>query len=220
MRYYPVCLDVKNRHCLVVGGGRVGTRKVKTLLDCGAKVTVISPETTDTLDRLAALDAIVLKRRSYRSSDMDDVFLVIGATNVEALNHRIHQDAEQRQRLCNIADQPLRCNFILPSIIQQGDLMIAISTSGRSPAFAKHLRCQLQDQFGPEYGRLLDLMGAVREKLLAADHAPEAHKPLFEKLIESGLLEMIKSDDHQAVDSLLAEVLGPGYRYRELIGQP
>lgn len=219
MRYYPVCLDVKDRRCLVVGGGRVGTRKVKTLLDCGAQVTVISPETTDTLDQLVALDAIVLKRRSYRSSDMDDVFLVIGATDDEALNHRIHQDAEQRQRLCNIADQPHRCNFILPSIIQQGDLMIAISTSGRSPAFAKHLRRRLQDQFGPEYGRLLDLMGAVREKLLAADHAPEVHKPLFEKLIESGLLEMIKSNDNQAVDNLLADVLGPGYRYYELIGQ-
>lgn len=220
MRYYPVCLDVKDRHCLVVGGGRVGTRKVNTLLRCGARVTVISPETTDPLDQLAVRDAIVLKKRAYRSSDLDDIFLVIGATDDEALNQRIHQDAEQRQRLCNIADQPRRCNFILPSIIHQGDLMIAISTSGRSPAFAKHLRRQLQDQFGPEYGRLLDLMGAVREKVLAEAHAPEAHKPLFEKLIESGLLEMIQTDDHQAIDRLLADVLGPGYRYHELIRQP
>jgi precorrin-2 dehydrogenase/sirohydrochlorin ferrochelatase len=219
MRYYPVCLDVKDRHCMVVGGGRVGTRKVKSLVDCGARVTVISPETTDTLDQLAARGAITLKRRTYRSSDMDDVFLVIGATDNEALNHRIHQDAEQRQRLCNIADQPRRCNFILPSIINQGDLIIAISTSGRSPAFARHLRRRLQDQFGPEYSRLLDLMGAIREKLLAGNHAPEAHKPLFEKLIESGLLEMITSDDHQAVDRLLADVLGPGFRYHEIIGK-
>lgn len=219
MRYYPVCLDVKDRRCLVVGGGRVGTRKVKTLLECGARVTVISPETTDALDQLAARNAIVLKRRAYCSSDMDDVFLVIGATDDEALNHCIHQDAEQRQRLCNIADQPRRCNFILPSIIHQKDLIIAISTSGRSPAFARHLRLTLQDQFGPEYGVLLDLMGAVREKLLVGDHAPEAHKHLFEKLIDSGLLEMIKSKDHQAVDSLLADVLGPGYRYHDIMGQ-
>jgi precorrin-2 dehydrogenase/sirohydrochlorin ferrochelatase len=216
MRYYPICLDVKDRYCLVVGGGQVGTRKVDTLLDCGARVTVVSPQVSETLQRLADQGRIIIKDRGYRSSDLDGIFLVIGATDDEVLNERIHQDAERVQRLCNIADQPERCNFILPAVISQGDLTITISTSGRSPAFAKHLRKQLQSQFGPEYGCLLTLMGAIRRRLLAEAHAPEEHKHLFEKLIGEGLLELIRKDDPAGIDALLADVLGPGYHYDEL----
>ncbi|RJQ84511.1 MAG: bifunctional precorrin-2 dehydrogenase/sirohydrochlorin ferrochelatase [Desulfobacteraceae bacterium] len=217
MRFYPICLDIKNRPCLVVGGGQVGTRKVKTLLTCGARVTVVSPEVTPELSKLAARGRIGLKRRAYRSTDQEGVFLTIGATDDATLNHLIHRDAEQAGRLCNIADQPHLCNFVLPSVIQQGDLMIAISTSGKSPAFAKYLRRQMQTQFGPEYGILLDLMGTVRRRLLQNEHAPEAHKPLFERLIAEGLLEMIRLDQRTRINALLAEVLGAGFIYEELM---
>lgn len=217
MRYYPVYLDIKERRCLVVGGGQVGTRKVNTLLQCGAKVTVISPQVTDQLARLAEQGRINLVQRDYRSEDLDQVFLVIGATDDQAFNRKIHQDAEAAQRLCNIADQPALCNFVLPSIINQGDLSIAISTAGKSPAFAKHLRRRLQDQFGPEYGHMLDLMGNIRKRLLAEAHTPEAHKPLFEQLIQSGLLDMIKVMDLEGINALLKEVLGPDYVYEELM---
>jgi precorrin-2 dehydrogenase/sirohydrochlorin ferrochelatase len=181
---------------------------------------VISPEVTPTLAELAEQGSIELTRRNYHSSDLDKVFLVIGATDDQAFNRKIHRDAEAAQRLCNIADQPALCNFVLPSIVNQGDLSIAISTAGKSPAFAKHLRRQLEGQFGPEYGRMLDLMGAVRKRLLAEEHTPEAHKPLFEQLIQNGLLEMIKAKDHQRIDALLKEVLGPDYRYDQLMKQP
>ena len=217
MRYYPVCLDIKDRPCLVVGGGQVGTRKVGNLLKCGARVTVVSPEVSNELTALAEQGKIIVKARGYRSSDLETAFMVIGATNDQTLNQRIHDEAERAGRLVNIADQPVLCNFVLPSIISQGDLIIAISTSGRSPAFAKYLKEQLRDQFGPEYGRFLDLMGAIRERLLAAEHAPEAHKPLFEGLIRSGLLEMIRTGNGTAIDALLDAVLGPGFTYAQLI---
>jgi precorrin-2 dehydrogenase / sirohydrochlorin ferrochelatase len=217
MRYYPICLDIRGRSCLVIGGGQVGTRKVKTLLDCGARVTVVSPQVTTELGALAEQKRIALLQRPYRSSDQAGVFLIIGATDDMALNRRIHQEAEQAGRLCNIADQPHLCNFVLPSVIQQGDLMLAISTSGKSPAFAKYLRRQLQTQFGPEYGRLLNLMGAVRRRLLREAHAPEAHKPLFERLIAEGLLEMIRLDRRPQINTLLSQVLGPEFVYEELI---
>jgi precorrin-2 dehydrogenase/sirohydrochlorin ferrochelatase len=217
MRYYPVCLDIQNRKCLVVGGGHVGTRKVQTLLACGARVTVVSPEVTADLAEAARQERIELRRRAYRTSDMEGAFLVIGATNNETLNRQVHKDAEKAGRLCNIADQPHLCNFVLPALACQGDLIIAISTSGRSPAFAKHLRRRLQARFGPEYGRFLDLMGAVRNRLLAAEHAPEAHKPLFEQLIRSGLVDMIRDDDIDGINQVLSRVLGPGFRYQELM---
>jgi precorrin-2 dehydrogenase/sirohydrochlorin ferrochelatase len=217
MRYYPVCLDIRNRECLVVGGGQVGTRKVRTLLACGARVTVVSPEVTEELFRLGKQGQIRIALRDYHCVDLESAFLVIGATDDQELNRRVHQDAEAAHRLCNIADQPNLCNFVLPAVVTQGDLIVAVSTSGRSPAFAKHLRRRLQDQFGPEYSRFLDLMGAIRHRLLAAEHAPEVHKPLFEKLIQNNLLELIKNDDRRGIDALLKAVLGPGFIYEELM---
>jgi precorrin-2 dehydrogenase/sirohydrochlorin ferrochelatase len=217
MRYYPVNLDIRGRHCLVVGGGRVGARKVGTLLQCGAVVTVVSPAIVPSLSQLAASQVIFLKQRPYRTDDMEGMFLVIGATDDEALNRRIHADAENRHLLCNIADRPQICNFTLPAIVQRGDFVMAISTAGKSPAFAKHIRQQLETQYGPEYGALLDLMGAIRAKLLAEAHEPEAHKPLFEQLIAGELLALVKAHDIARIDQLLGKVLGPGYRHDQLM---
>ena len=217
MRYYPVNLDIRGRPCLVVGGGRVGARKVDTLLKCGAIVTVVSPEAISPLARLAEEGRIVLERREYRSSDVKGQFLVIGATDDEGLNRQIHADAERLNLLCNIADRPEICNFILPAIVRRGDFMMAVSTAGKSPAFAKHMRRRLEAQFGPEYGKLLDLMGAIRKKLLAEAHEPEAHKPLFERLIAGELLELVKIGEKDRINRLLEEVLGAGYRYDQLM---
>ena len=217
MQYYPVHLDINNRNCLVVGGGGVGTRKVKTLLDCGARVMVISLTVSQQLQDLATSGEIQLEERSYETEDLNDMFLVIGATDDEKLNKQISSDADGLNTLCNIADRPEVCNFILPSIVHRDDLVITISTSGKSPAFAKKLRKALENQFGEEYGTLLHLLGAIRIKLLQQVHEPEAHKPLFEQLINSDLIVMIQKSEVEKIDSLLLEVLGEGYKFEELM---
>ena len=217
MKYYPVHLDINNRNTLVVGGGGVGTRKVRTLLACGARVTVVSLETSRRLHDLAASGEIVLEERSYQSGDLSGMFLVIGATNDEKLNRQISSDADRLNTLCNIADRPEVCNFILPSIVHRDDLVITISTSGKSPALAKKLRKALENQFGEEYGTLLRLMGAIRKKLLRQAHEPEAHKPLFEQLLNSDLIGMIRKAEIDKIDSLLLEVLGEGYIFNDLM---
>ncbi len=217
MRYYPVHLDIQNRNCLVVGGGAVGTRKVVTLLDCGAKVTVISPVVSHQLRNFAASGLIKLKERSYQSGDLAGMFLVIGATDDERLNRQISSDADHLNTLCNIADRPEVCNFILPSIVRRDDLVLTISTSGRSPALAKKLRKTLEKQFGAEYGVFLKLMGAIRKKLLGQTHKPEAHKHLFEQLLDADLIEMIRQEKTEGINSRLLEILGPGYHYDELM---
>ena len=217
MKYYPIHLNINNRNCLVVGGGGVGTRKVKTLLDCGARVTLVSPEISPQLRDLAASGDIILKERSYQSDDLSNLFLVIGATDDEKLNKQISSDADRLNTLCNIADRPEVCNFILPSIVHRDDLVITISTSGKSPALAKKLRKALENQFGKEYGTLLRLMGAIRKKLLQQAHEPEAHKPLFEQLLNSDLIGMIQEGEVEKIDSLLLDVLGEGYKFEDLI---
>ncbi|MBW2411537.1 MAG: bifunctional precorrin-2 dehydrogenase/sirohydrochlorin ferrochelatase [Deltaproteobacteria bacterium] len=217
MRYYPINLDIQGKRCLVVGGGSVGARKVITLLNCGAAVTVVSPRTTEKLNELAKAGSITLRNRSYRTTDLKDVFLVIGATDDESLNQKISSDADSHDILCNIADRPAVCNFILPSIVHRGDLVITISTSGKSPALAKNLRKTLERQFGEEYAVMLQLMGAIREKLLRQAHEPEAHKHLFNQLIDNGLLEMIREGRKDDINGLLENTLGHEFKYDALI---
>ncbi|UCE51678.1 MAG: bifunctional precorrin-2 dehydrogenase/sirohydrochlorin ferrochelatase [Desulfobacterales bacterium] len=217
MRYYPIHLDIMNRKCLVVGGGSVGTRRAITLLNCGANVTVVSPEVTGQLRELAQNGSIMLKERPYRAADLDGMFVVIGATNDDKLNRQISNDAESRNTFCNIADRPEICNFILPSIVHRGDLVITVSTSGKSPALAKKLREILENQFGEEYAHFLKLMGEIRKKLLSQSHQPEAHKHLFNHLIDNGLLEMIRDGRKEDIDQLLRDTFGQGFVYDSLV---
>ncbi|MFO8111097.1 MAG: bifunctional precorrin-2 dehydrogenase/sirohydrochlorin ferrochelatase [Desulfosalsimonadaceae bacterium] len=220
MKYYPVCLDIRNRDCLVVGGGAVAHRKVKTLLECGANVTVVSPAFASEMEGMDT-ENLRMIRRPYAPSDVKGRFLVIGATDDEAENRKISRDAEDNNVLCNIADLPDACNFILPSIVKRGDLLLAISTCGNSPAFAKHLRKNLEKAFGEEYTEFLQLMGAVRKKLLETRHAPEEHKPLFEALINQGLLEMVKEKKTKEINQLLydtvGDILGDSCDYEKLM---
>ena len=220
MKYYPIQLDIRNRNCLVVGGGDVGSRKVNGLLGCGAMVTAVSPRVTESLQKLADNGSIRLKLRSYRSSDLEEMFIVIGATDDEALNLRIYTDAGARNVLCNIADRPEVCNFILPAVVNRGDLVITISTSGKSPAYAKHLRKEMEKQYGAEQEDFLRLMGEIRKKFLADTtdkHEPGSGKKRFEALVDRGLVALIKKGDKTGVNRLLRECLGDGYEFESLL---
>jgi precorrin-2 dehydrogenase/sirohydrochlorin ferrochelatase len=141
----------------------------------------------------------------------------MGATGDEEVNRRISEDASGRGILCNIADCPGGCTFVLPAVVSQGDLVIAISTSNKSPAVAKRIRQALEKEFGPEYATLLKVMGAIRERLLAQAKSPESHKQKFERLLDEGLLEMIREERTQEVSQLLQDALGEGYTWEELM---
>jgi len=207
MDYYPINLNVTGRPCLVVGGGGVGTRKVQGLLECGARITLVSPKATPVLAELARSGEITWKCRPYCSTDMEGQFLVMGATDDDVLNRQVHADALDRKVLCNIADRPSLCQFILPAVVRRGDLLISVSTSGQSPAMAKRLRRRLQVQFGDEYAAALALMGAVRSQLLAEEHAPEAHKGIFEHLIDAGIVDLVRADRRDEIQALLLAVM-------------
>lgn len=211
MKYYPLFLDITGRACLVVGGGSVGTRKTATLLSCGARVTVISPVISDRLKQLAPSQALTLLSGPYAPEHLDGVFLVFCATDDKDLNLRIAGDAKHRGILCNIADTPDASDFILPSLVERGDLTLAVSTSGASPALAKKLRQELSGQFGEEYAQCLAILGNVRKKLLSRGHDPKGHKELFERLIEGNLIGLLKDRDRDGVNGLLLSVLGPGF---------
>jgi len=217
MRHYPVHVDIAERPCLVVGGGTVGTRKVERLLACRARVTVVSPLVTPVLERLAGQRRIRHRSREYRSCDVDGMFLVFGATEHRALNDAVRRDAAAAGILFNRADDPDSGSFIVPSVVRRGDLVITVSTSGKSPALARQLRKRLEKEFGNEYAELLLLMGAVREKLLEAGGDSDRHRDLFRGLVSGRLLDLIRKGADDGIDRLLTETLGPGYTLAELL---
>ncbi|MCP3922099.1 MAG: bifunctional precorrin-2 dehydrogenase/sirohydrochlorin ferrochelatase [Desulfobacterales bacterium] len=219
MNYYPVNLDIKNKKCLVVGGGKVGGRKIKTLLKCGAKVSLVSPEISESVLKIENTD-LTIHKRDYKDSDLKGIFIVICATNNEKLNNKISIHAKERNILCNIADQPEACDFTLPSVVSRGDLIVTVSTGGKSPAFAKSIRKELDEMFGPEYADFLTIMGNIRKKLLNESKNPDSHKDIFEKIIQGSLLEMVKEKRVKDIDKLLLDILGEGYIFKNLLEVP
>lgn len=216
MNYYPIFLKTENLPCLVVGGGEVGARKVETLLNCGASVALVSPEVVEWLAEKIKEGVVELVGKHYEERQLEGCFLVIAATDDLELNIQIARDAEKRGILCNVVDYPQEGNFILPALIQRGALTLAISTSGKSPALARKIREDLEQRFGPEYAEVLEIMGAVRNRLLGESQDSRANKEKFERLVKSELLELVRRRDFAAVDNILQTVLGSEYSLKKL----
>jgi len=184
----------------------VATRKATGLLQAGARVTVVSPQVDPSLEKLAARGEIELARRPYRAGDLQDALLVIAATNEPEINQQVWEEATARGILVNVVDDPARCTFIAPSVVRRGPLTLAISTAGRSPALARHLRQQLQQQFGPPYGPFVELLGALRAQVHT--HLPPERQAAFWKaLFHSDVLSLLDSGEGSAARQRAEEIL-------------
>ena len=182
-RYYMACLDLEGRDCLVVGGGAVGVEKAEGLLECGARVTVVAPQAVAELHELQ----VEWLRRTYRGADLDGRFLVVAATANNALNRRVHADAEARSLLCNVVDVPELCSFMLPAVHRQGPISIAVSTGGASPALAQRIRSELAERIGPEYAELARRLQALRPWVKVHYPSYEERRDFFQRLVEDAL---------------------------------
>lgn len=160
--YYPAFIGLKGRKCVVVGGGEVALRKVEILLEQGAAIRVISPDLCPSLWNLAANGEIDLIRRRYRIGDLQGAFLAFAATDDASVNQEMVKEAREKAVLVNVADQPENCDFIVPSYFRRGDVMVAISTGGKSPALARKIRTRLEKIFGHEYAALAIIISQVR----------------------------------------------------------
>jgi len=210
MRYYPVFLRVAGRRCLVIGAGAVAARKVESLINADAPVTVISPELTAEISALASAGRITHHARCYQEGDLQGFFLAYAATNDVAVHTRIAREAEAAGVLLNVVDAPALSTFIVPSVVQRGDLLIATSTSGKSPALAKRIRQDLEHSFGPEYEVALRLLGRLRESFRQQCMPTEERQRIFGALVDSALIDYLRHGQHAAVDRLLATTVGAG----------
>jgi len=216
MRYYPIFLDIKNKPCIVIGGGKVAERKVVSLLNAGARITVISPDVTSRLDKMAQSGKIGLIKRPYRKGDLKGALLVYATTDDKVVNTRISEEAEKKGILLNVADAPDNCNFIVPSVVERGALSIAISTGGTSPAFAKSLRMEMEERYGKEYALFLNIMAAIRQKLLTKGSGSDKNRKLFNKLASFSIPEMIGDERWKEVDKTIISLLGEEFSLASL----
>lgn len=204
-RYYPAFLDLKDRLCVVIGGGMVALRKVETLLACGARVRVVSPAVVPEILALGDLD---VRKKPYETADIKGAALIIAATDDEDTNQKVSRDAASRHIFCNVVDQPERCSFIVPAVVESGPIKIAISTGGVSPALSKRLRMDIGGFIGEEYAVLAEILGRLRPIVLAQEGGHAAHKRVFEVLVNSPLLEAIRDADKDQIAEILAQAIG------------
>lgn len=182
-RYYVACLDLEGRNALVVGAGRVALEKTEGLLETGARVTVVAPE----VDARFLDLPVAIERRGYRSADLDDRFLVVAATGVPDVDAGVFADAEARSLLCNVADGPDHCNFILPAVHRVGPIAVAVSSGGASPALAQRLRDDIARVVGPEHAELARRLQELRPWAKANLPTYEARRDYFAGLVEEAL---------------------------------
>jgi len=181
--YYMACLDLEGRSCLVVGAGPVGLEKASGLVECGARVAVVAPRA---VAGFVALDVERLERE-YDPGDLEGRFLVVAATSNEELNRRVFADAEARGLLCNVADVPELCSFILPAVHREGSIAVAVSTGGASPALAQLLRNRIAAQVGPEEARVAERLRALRPWAKRTFPTYEERRDFFQREVERSL---------------------------------
>jgi precorrin-2 dehydrogenase / sirohydrochlorin ferrochelatase len=205
-RFYPVFLRLEGRACVVIGSGPVAEQKVAGLLRAGARVTVISPDPSRALMDLAADGVIQIRRRDYDPSDLDGAFLAIVHSDDPDVRRRAWLDAEQRMVLINAVDDMPRCTFIAPAIYEQGDLTVAVSTAGKSPALAVRVRTLVGDLLGPEYATLLDLMGDLRAEVALRVPDASARAALWYRIVDSeAIFESVRRGDLTGARAQIAQ---------------
>lgn len=185
--YFPAFLDLRGRRCLVVGGGAVAERKTRDLLTCGASVVVVSPDLTPELAELARRGLIAHRARRFRRWDTRGCVVVVAATGQPAVDAAVVAEARRRHALVNVVDDPARCDFIVPSVLRRGQLQIAVSTGGRSPALAREIRRRLEPLFDADLGPVIEEVGRRRARARAAAPTARARLAAGERVAAAAL---------------------------------
>jgi precorrin-2 dehydrogenase / sirohydrochlorin ferrochelatase len=196
---FPMFLKLEGRDCLVLGAGAVGEQKIRGLLDCGARIRVVAPSASAAVMEWANRGALTWLQRRFEPADLDGAFLAIAATSSPEVNHAVYREAHGRGILCNVVDDPPYCDFYYPAVVRRGQLQIAISTAGLSPALAQRIRKQLEHQFPPTYANWLEELGNRRTSLFSAGGDPEQRRRLLHRLATpEAFLEFQRSNQSES----------------------
>lgn len=197
MSLFPMFVKLEGRLVVVVGGGSVAEGKVAALLSAGARIRVITPKATQGIAALSREQKLEWRAKPFVAGDLAGAFLVVAATSAPGVNEAVYREADRLAILCNAVDDVEHCHFYYGSVVRRGDLQIAISTNGKSPALAQRLRKEIEAQIGPEYARWLDWLGAARELLRAGNGSRDSIKALLHHLASRPMFERYHRSVHQ-----------------------
>lgn len=217
MSFFPLNIELSGREIIVAGGGTVATGKVRRLVKAGALITVIAPTLSDELTALHHQGAVRYRQREYEEGDLAGAFLAIAATSDSSVNHAVAAEAAARGILADVCDAPESSSFTMPAMVQRGDLVIAVSTGGKSPAMAKVIRERLEIEFGDEYGLTLRLLGALREKLLTVKGNSAYNKALLSRLAAQDLPRLLRERRYDLLDQLLRRYFGSEFSIKRFL---
>ncbi|HYS55979.1 MAG TPA: bifunctional precorrin-2 dehydrogenase/sirohydrochlorin ferrochelatase [Thermoanaerobaculia bacterium] len=203
--YYPIFLDIEDRDVVIIGGGPVCQRKAETMMKYGARVTVVAPDFTNAIESWAAAGKLKIRRKQYDSSDLDGASIVIASTDDEAVNTRIATDCRKRKIPVNVVDVTHLCEFIVPAIVEQGSIQLAVSTGGKSPALARTLKEELQKFVGPEYAEINDILGTLRPSAKRVLPTDTDRKGFFDAIIARGVVEMLRQGKRREAYETIAK---------------
>ena len=207
---YPLFIYLDSAPVTVVGAGVVAERKIQTLLEYGAKITVVSPEATETVERLAQEGRIRYERRNYERGDVEDALLVFCATDDGEVNERVYADAHELNILVNVVDVPHLCDCIVPSILRRGKLQVAVSTTGAAPSVAKEVRKTLESKYPTWWAEYVDLLGDVRNLIKARVQGTAAQRqPLYEAVAQCDARERIANGETLDAEDVYRQVVEP-----------
>lgn len=203
--YYPIFLDIENRSVVIIGGGNVCARKAETMMKYGAKVTVVSPEFHPDIEQYAAEGKLEIRRKPYEESDLEGASVVIASTDDPCINGRVARDSRRRKIPVNVVDVTHLCEFIVPAIVEQGSIQIAVSTGGKSPALARTLKEDLQTLVGPEYADVNDILGSLRAAAKKTLPTDVDRKRFFDGIIARGILKMLRDGRRREAFQAIAQ---------------
>ncbi|MGE5173117.1 MAG: bifunctional precorrin-2 dehydrogenase/sirohydrochlorin ferrochelatase [Betaproteobacteria bacterium] len=212
MKFYPAFLDLRDRSCLVIGGGTVAERKALSLLEAGANVTLVSPDLTPKLQKLSESGKIAYSKKSFDEQDLSGEFLVIAATSSPEVNTRAAQECRKRHILVNVVVPPDESTFIVPSVVERGGLLIAVSTSGAGPALSKKIRQELEAQYGHEYGLFLDKFAAIRKRVLDEVADEQKRRRIFQAIVDSDVIALLRQGKVHEAEVRMIELAGLQHR--------
>ena len=194
MAKYPIFLELGGRRVVLVGGGAVAVRKAGSLLEAGARLVVVAHRANDAITDLCTRHGAELIRDRYAKQYIAQAVLVIAATDDLKVNEQIYRDCQELEILCNVVDEPQRCDFFVPAVVKRGGLQIAIGTEGCCPAYAGHLRRKLEAEFTEEHGRFLAELERVRREVIEQVPAPADRKSLMGKLVDDESFEYFRAN--------------------------
>jgi precorrin-2 dehydrogenase/sirohydrochlorin ferrochelatase len=204
---YPVYIDLSDKKCLLVGGGKVAERKIDQLLEYQCIIKVVSLQAEENIRKWADEGLIVLEQREFMEEDLEGIFMVFVATDNNMVNDQVSKLCRERGIMVNAVDDPPNCDFYVPSILKRSSLVLAISTGGKSPAFARRLRRELEEIITPEYGEFVDMIGEQRDLVKDRIEDIETRKKIFEELIYSDILELLQAGEKDKAKEKVARCM-------------